>query len=92
MGALATVPMLDTAAVVAHGKQCPHGLGVRRRQAAYDGQPDVTGRAGLTVSRTAPVHEGRRGMWCFTRLPRVAAYYSEVSWVVPTRVIRPKPL
>ena len=31
-------------------------------------------------------------MWCFARLPRVAAYYSEVSWVVPTRVIRPKPL
>ena len=22
-------------------------------------------------------------MWCFARLPRVAAYYNEVSWVVP---------
>ena len=29
MGTLATVPMLDVAAVVAHGKQCPHGLSVR---------------------------------------------------------------
>ena len=43
-------------------KQCPHGLIVRYWQAAYDGQRDVTGRAGLVVSRTAPVHEGRRGV------------------------------
>ena len=34
----------------------------------------------------------RVGQGCFTRLPRVATYNSEVSWVVPTRVIRPKPL
>ena len=27
-----------------------------------DGQRDVTGRAGLMVSRTAPVHEGRTRM------------------------------
>ena len=90
MGAPATVPTLDAAEGVTPEKQCPHGLIVRFWQAAYDGQRDVTGRAGLMVSRTAPVHEGRQG--CFTRLPRVAAYNSEVSWVVPTRVIRPKPL
>ena len=59
MGALATVRMLGTTVVAAHGKQFPHGLGVRRRQMAYHGQREVTGRAGLTVSRTAPVHEGR---------------------------------
>ena len=47
---------------VAPEKQCLHGLIVRYRQAAYDGQRDVTGRAGLMVSRTAPVHEGRTGM------------------------------
>ena len=82
MGAPATVPTLDAAEGVAPEKQCPHGLIVQYWQAAYDGQRDLTGRAGLMVSRTAPVHEGR--------LPRVAAYNSEVSWVVPTRVIRPK--
>ena len=81
MGAPATVPTLDAAEGVAPKKQCPHGLIVRFWQAAYDGQRDVTGRAGLMVSRTAPVHEGRG-----------AAYNSEVSWVVATRVIRPKPL
>ena len=43
-------------------KQCLRGLIVRYWQAAYDGQRDVTGRAGLMVSRTAPVHEGRTGM------------------------------
>ena len=43
-------------------KQCLHGLIVRYWQAAYDGQRDVTGRAGLMVSRTAPVHEGQTGM------------------------------
>ena len=47
---------------VAPQKQCPHGLIVRLWQAAYDGQRDVTGRAGLMVSRSAPVHEGRTGM------------------------------
>ena len=51
--------MLGTTAVAARGKQCPYGLGVRRRQTAYDGQRDVTGRAGLTVGRTTPVHERR---------------------------------
>ena len=43
-------------------KQCLHGLIVRYWQAAYDGQRDVTGRAGLMVSRTAPVHEGKTRM------------------------------
>ena len=62
VGALATVPMLDAADRVAPEKQCPHGLIVRYWQAAYDGQHDVTGRAGLMVSRTAPVHEGRTGV------------------------------
>ena len=28
----------------------------------------------------------------YARLPRVAACRSKVSWVVPTRLIRPKPL
>ena len=55
-------PTLDAAEGVAPEKQCPHGLIVRYWQAAYDGQRDVTGRAGLMVSRTAPVHEGRTGM------------------------------
>ena len=40
----------------------PSGLIVRFWQAEYDGQRDVTGRAGLMVSRSAPVHEGRTGM------------------------------
>ena len=62
VGAPATVPTLDVAEGVAPEKQCPHGLIVRYWQAAYDGQRDVTGRAGLMVSRTAPVHEGRTGM------------------------------
>ena len=44
------------------GQQCPHGLIVRYWQAAYDGQRDVTGRASLMVSRTAPKHEGQTGM------------------------------
>ena len=61
-GALATVPMLDAAEGVAPEKQRPHGLTVRCWQVAYDGQRDVTGRAGLMVSRTAPVHEGRTGV------------------------------
>ena len=39
-----------------------HGLIARYWQAAYDGQRDVTGRAGLMVSRIAPVHEGRTRM------------------------------
>ena len=62
IGALATVPMLDAAGRVAHEKQCPHGLSVRCWQTVYDGQRDVTGRAGLMLSRTAPVHEGPTGM------------------------------
>ena len=62
VGALATVPMLDAAEGVAPEKQCPLGLSVRYCQAAYDGQRDVIGRAGLMVSRTAPVHEGRTGV------------------------------
>ena len=90
VGAPATVPTLDAAEGVAPEKQCLHGLIVRYWQAAYDGQGDVTGRAGLMVSRTAPCM--RVGQGCFTHLPRVAAYNSEVSWVVPTTVIRPKPL
>ena len=62
VGALATVPMLDVAEGVAPEKHCPHGLIVRYWQAAYDGQRDVTGCAGLMVSRTALVHEGRTGV------------------------------
>ena len=62
MGAPATVPTLDAVEGVAPEKQCPHGLVVRYWQAAHDGQRDVTGRAGLMGSRTAPVHEGRTGM------------------------------
>ena len=62
VGAPATVPTLDAAEGVAPEKQCLRGLIVRYWQAAYDGQRDVTGRAGLMVSRTAPVHEGRTGM------------------------------
>ena len=38
------------------------GLIVRFWQAEYDGQRDVTGRCGLMVSRSAPVHEDRTGM------------------------------
>ena len=62
VGAPATVPTLDAAEGVAPGKQCLHGLIVRYWQAAYDGQRDVTGRAGLMVSRTASVYEGQTGM------------------------------
>ena len=83
VGALATVPILGTTAVAAHEKQYPLILGVRRQQTECDGQCDVTGRASLTVSRIAPVHKVRQEMWCFARLPRVAAYYSELSWVSP---------
>ena len=90
VGAPATIPTLDAAEGVAPKKQCLRGLIVRYWQAAYDGQRDVTGRAGLMVTVLPPCM--RVGQGCFTRLPRVAAYNSEVSWVVPTRVIRPKPL
>ena len=62
VGALASVPMLDPAEGLAPEKQCPHGLIVRYWQAAYDGQRNVTGRAGLMVSRTAPVNEARTGV------------------------------
>ena len=62
VGAPATVPTLDAAEGVAPEKQCPHGLIVRFWQAEYDGQRDVTGRAGPMVSRSAPVHEGGTGM------------------------------
>ena len=62
VGAPATVPTLDAAEGVAPEKQCPHGLIVRFWQAEYDGQRDVTGRAGLLVSRSTPVHEGPTGM------------------------------
>ena len=51
------VHMLGTRAVLAHGKWSPNGLGVRQRQTECDGQRDVTGRAGLIVSRIAPLHE-----------------------------------
>ena len=62
VGARATVPTLDAAEGVAPEKQCPRGLIVRFWHAEYDGQRDVTGRAGLMVRRSAPVHEGRTGM------------------------------
>ena len=62
VGAPATVPTLDAAEAVAPVKQCPHGLIVRFWHAEYDGQRDVKGRAGLMVSRSAPVHEGGTGM------------------------------
>ena len=62
VGAPATVPTLDAAEGVAPEKQSLRGLIVRYWQATYDGQRDVTGRAGLMVSRTGPVHEGRTGM------------------------------
>ena len=62
VGAPATGPTLDTAEGVAPVRLCVHGLIVRYWQAAYDGQRDVTCCAGLMVSRTAPVHEGRTGM------------------------------
>ena len=53
---LADIHMLGTTAVTAHGKWCPTGLGVRQRQSECDGQRDVTGRARLLVSDTAPAH------------------------------------
>ena len=59
---LVAVPLLGKTAVAAHGKPYPLSLGVRQRQTEYDGQRDVTGRAGLTVSRIAPVHEVRKEM------------------------------
>ena len=62
VGAPATVLTLDAAEGVAPEKQFLHGLIVRYWQAAYDGQRDVTGRAGLMVKCTAPVHEGQTGM------------------------------
>ena len=62
VGAPATVPTLDAAEGVAPEKQCPHGLIVRFWQAECDGQRVLTGRAGLMVSRSAPVHEGRTRM------------------------------
>ena len=62
VGALATVPLLGTTAVAAHGKQYPFCPSVWQRQTEYDGQRGVTGRAGLTVSCTAPVQEVRQGM------------------------------
>ena len=38
-------------------------------------------------------HEWIAGMKCsYARLPQVANYNDEVSWVAPTRVMRPKPL
>ena len=54
--------ILGTTAVVAHGKWSPHGLGVRQRQTDCDGQHDVTGRAGVIVSRIVPVHETQMEM------------------------------
>ena len=59
---LTAVSLLGTTAVAARRKRYPHSLGVRQRQTEYDGQRDVTGRAGLTVSRTAPAHEVRKEM------------------------------
>ena len=62
VGAPATDPTLDAAEGVAPEKQCPCGLIVRFWQAEYDSQRDVGGSAGLMVSRSASVHEGRTGM------------------------------
>ena len=62
VGAPASVPTLDAAEGMAPEKQCPCGLIVRLWQAEYDGQRDVTGGAGLIVSRSAPVHEDGTGM------------------------------
>ena len=59
---LAAVPLPGETAVAAHAKRNPCSLGVRQRQTEYDGQRDVTGRAGLTVSCTAPAHEARKEM------------------------------
>ena len=59
---LAAVPILGKTAIADHGKRYPHSLGVRQRQTEYDGQRDVTGRVGLTVSRIAPLHEVRKEM------------------------------
>ena len=78
--------------MVAFEKWSPTSLCVRRWQTLYDGQRDVIGRAGLILSRTASAHAVQLKMLGFARLARVAACYSEVSWVVPTRVLRPKPL
>ena len=62
VGAPVTVLTLDAAEGVAPEKQCLHGLIVRYWQTAYAGQRGVTSPAGLMVSLTAPVHEGRTGM------------------------------
>ena len=51
------VHLVGAKAVVAFGKSSPNGLCVRQRQTECDGGRDVTGRSGVIVSRTAPVHE-----------------------------------
>ena len=70
---LAAVPLLRTTAVAAHWKQYSLSPRARQRRMEYDGKCDVTGCAGLTVSRTAPAHDVRWEMCCFARLPRVPA-------------------
>ena len=50
------VYLVDAKAVVAFEKWFPTSLCVRQRRTRYDGQRDVTGRAGLIVSCTASAH------------------------------------
>ena len=57
MGWPDVIHLVGAKAVVAFGKWSPTGLCVRQRQTECDGQRNVTGRVGLILSRTAPVHE-----------------------------------
>ena len=61
--------------------------------ACGNGRRDMTDmaswRAGLIVHSIAPTCAVRLMKYGYARLPRVTAYNSEVSWVLPTRVIRP---
>ena len=50
------VHLVDATAMVAFEKWSPTSLCVRRWRTLYDGQRDVTSRAGLIVSRTASAH------------------------------------
>ena len=67
------------------------GICRRQRRVRSAGHRDVAGRAGLIVRITALACTAGLKYSC-ARLPLVADNNSEVSWVVPTRVIRPKPL
>ena len=52
---------------------------------------EMARRAALMVrSAASACKNGKEGS--YARLPQVANYNSEVSWVVPTTVIRPKTL